>query len=171
VKHPSNTTPKTAGPTQEIERHQSQTRPLTASGPPTPSQPNIFDITTIPGLSFVAEATHLKSALIQQFNLQVEHSSALASSPSATSATSASITGIDQQHQSTQAIQRHHQSWWISASPRCDFRDPVSNTVNLEGVSYVASEGISNYNGLQTSFQRRFSKGSHSMPTTPGPRR
>ena len=34
---------------------------------------------------------------------------------------------------------------------------------NLGGVSYIASEGISNYNGLQISFQ-------HSMRTTPGPR-
>jgi hypothetical protein len=27
---------------------------------------------------------------------------------------------------------------------------------NLAGVSFIQSEGISNYNGLQTSFQRRF---------------
>jgi hypothetical protein len=30
---------------------------------------------------------------------------------------------------------------------------------NLAGVSYLVSEGVSNYNGLQTSFQRRFVKG------------
>jgi hypothetical protein len=41
-------------------------------GLPAPSAPNISNLANIPALSFVAEAPKFKSALIQQFNLQVE---------------------------------------------------------------------------------------------------
>ena len=37
-----------------------------------PSAAQLADLSTIPGLGFVAEATNFRSALIQQFNLQVE---------------------------------------------------------------------------------------------------
>ena len=40
--------------------------------PAAPSAAQLANLSTIPGLSFVAEATNFKSALIQQFNLQVE---------------------------------------------------------------------------------------------------
>jgi hypothetical protein len=133
---------------------------LTASGLPTPSQPNISDITTIPGLSFVAEATHFKSALIQQFNLQVEQQLGY-------NVFTIGYVGNIGQHlpESINNINQPEPFNAItnpggSARPLdAIFRDPVSNTVNLGGVSYIASEGISNYNSLQTSFQRRFSKG------------
>ena len=39
---------------------------------PVPSAPNISNLANIPALSFVAEAPKFRSALIQQFNMQVE---------------------------------------------------------------------------------------------------
>ena len=54
--------------TQGAPGNLSQGIPVPA--PPTPAQ--IANLASIPGLGFVAEATHFKSALIQQFNIQVE---------------------------------------------------------------------------------------------------
>ena len=124
-----------------------------SQGLPTPIAPNVTNLATIPGLGFVAEATHFKSAIIQQFNLQIEQQFG------ANVFTIGYVGNIGQ----------HLPESINNINQPAPF-NPVSNPVgsarplkaplpNLGDVSYIASEGISNYNALQTSFQRRFTRG------------
>jgi len=129
-------------------------------GLPTPVAPNVSDITAIAGLAFVAEAPKFRSALIQQFNLQVEQQ------VGANVLTIGYIGNIGQHL--PESINNINQPAPFnpitnpagSARPLDGiFANPITGTSNLSGVSYIQSEGISNYNALQTSFQRRFTKG------------
>ncbi|MBB5327759.1 TonB-dependent receptor [Tunturiibacter gelidoferens] len=129
--------------------------------PPTPAQ--LSNLATIPGLAFVAEATHFKSALIQQFNLQVEQQFG------ANVFTIGYIGNIGQHL--PESINNINQPAPFNpiTNPTAAARpldhifnpnlDPLHPSSNLGNISYIASEGISNYNSLQTSFQRRFTEG------------
>jgi hypothetical protein len=129
------------------------------TGLPTPSAPNINDLAGITGLGFVAEATHFKSALIQQFNLQVEQQFGA-------NVFTLGYVGNIGQHL-PESINNINQPLPFNplaplgsaANPTGGAHQLQTQLPNLSGVSYLASEGISNYNGLQTSFQRRFTKG------------
>jgi hypothetical protein len=129
-------------------------------GLPTPVAPDVSDITTIPGLGFVAEAPKFRSALIQQFNIQVEEQFG-------PNVLTIGYIGNIGQHL-PESINNINQPAPFdpitnpaAAARPLDaiFRNPVTGTVNLGNMSYIQSEGVSNYNGLQTSFQRRFTKG------------
>jgi hypothetical protein len=118
--------------------------------PPTTPQP-VPALNTITGLSFVADATNFKSALIQQFNLQVEQQVGA-------NVFTIGYVGLIGQHLPESISD-------INQPPPFDpFTNPTGRPLsallpNLSGVSYLATEGISNYSALQTSFQRRFTKG------------
>jgi hypothetical protein len=120
--------------------------------PPTTPQA-VPALSTITGLSFVAEAPNFKTALIQQFNLQLEQQFGA-------NVFTIGYVGNIGQHL-PESIDNINQP-----KPFNPITDPAGsarplNAVlpNLSGVSYIQSEGISNYNGLQTSFQRRFTHG------------
>jgi hypothetical protein len=119
--------------------------------PPTAAQ--IANLATIPGLGFVAEATHFKSALIQQFNLQVEQQFGA-------NVFALGYVGNIGQHL-PESINNINQPKPFNpiTNPAGSARPLNALLPNLGGVSYIQSEGISNYNGLQASFQRRFTKG------------
>jgi hypothetical protein len=129
-------------------------------GLPTPTAPNISDITTITGLSFIAEAPNFKTAMIQQFNLQLEQQF------NANVLTIGYVGSIGQHL--PESIDNINQPAPFnpftnpagSARPLDGiFANPTTGQSNLSGVAYIQSEGVSNYNALQTSFQRRFTKG------------
>jgi hypothetical protein len=131
-----------------------------SEGLPTPVPPNVADITTIGGLGFVAEAPKFRSALIQQFNLQVEQQIG-------PNVFTLGYIGNIGQHL-PESINNINQP--APFNPITDpagsarpldpiFANPTTGVSNLTGVSYIQSEGVSNYNGLQVAFQRRFTKG------------
>jgi hypothetical protein len=129
--------------------------------PPTaPTAAQIADLPTIPGLGFVAEATNFRSALIQQFNLQVEQQFG------ANVFTIGYVGNIGQHlpesiNNINQPLPFNVITDPAGAARPLDalFTPPGATSSNLGGVSYLATEGVSNYNSLQTSFQRRFTKG------------
>jgi len=121
--------------------------------PSAPSAAQLADLSNISGLSFVAEQTNFKNALIQQFNLQVEQQVGA-------NVFIIGYVGNIGQHL-PESINNINQPLPFNpitnagASAR-----PLSGPLqNLSGISYLATEGVSNYNGLQASFQRRFTKG------------
>ncbi len=112
-------------------------------GIPTPSPQNLNS----PGLSFTAEDPRFRSAMIQQFNLQMEQQFG------ANVLTIGYVGNIGSRL--PQTLQDINNPLPGPPSPR-----PLSGVLpNLSGVSWLQSEGISNYNALQTSVQRRFSHG------------
>lgn len=122
-------------------------------GLPAPSAPNISNLANIPALSFVAEAPKFRSALIQQFNLQIEKQFG------ANVATIGYVANLGQHL--PESINNINQPAPFNPiiNPSDSARPLNSQLPNLAGVSYIQSEGISNYNSLQTSFQRRLTKG------------
>jgi hypothetical protein len=128
--------------------------------PSAPTSAQLANLSTIPGLGFVAEATNFKSALIQQFNLQVEEQVGA-------NVFILGYVGNIGQHL-PESINNINQPLPYSPflNPNGKYR-PLDATFgngnpansNLGGISYLATEGVSNYNALQASFQRRFTKG------------
>jgi hypothetical protein len=121
--------------------------------PAAPSAAQIADLSTIPGLGFVAEATHFKSALIQQFNVQVEQQVGA-------NVFIIGYVGNIGQHL-PESIDNINQPlpFNVVTDPSAAARPLAALLPNLSGVSYLNTGGISNYSALQTSFQRRFTKG------------
>jgi hypothetical protein len=128
--------------------------------PAPPSAAQLANLSTIPGLSFVAEATNFKPALIQQFNLQLEQQFGA-------NVFIIGYVGNIGQHL-PESIDNINQPLPFNpiTNPNGKYRpldaafgngNPANS--NLSGISYLATEGVSNYNALQTSFQRRFVKG------------
>ncbi len=121
--------------------------------PSAPTAAQIANLSTIPGLGFVAEATNFKSALIQQFNLQVEQQFGA-------NVFTIGYVGNIGQHL-PESIDNINQP--LPFNPFLNSAGsarPLNGQLpNLSGVSYLATEGVSNYSALQTSFQRRFTKG------------
>ena len=121
--------------------------------PAPPSAAQLADLSTIPGLGFVAEATNFKSALIQQFNLQVERQFGA-------NVLTIGYVGNIAQHL-PESINNINQPLPFNPITNSGGATRPLGTLlkNLSGVSYLATEGISNYSALQTSIQRRFTKG------------
>jgi hypothetical protein len=121
--------------------------------PSAPTAAQLANLSTINGLSFVAEATNFKNALIQQFNLQAEQQFGA-------NVFIIGYVGNIGQHL-PESINNINQP--LPYNPITDpagAARPLSGPLpNLGGVSYLNTGGVSNYNGLQTSFQRRFTKG------------
>jgi len=130
--------------------------------PPTTPQA-VPQLTTVTGLSFVAEAPNFKTALIQQFNLQLEQQ------VGANVFTIGYVGNIGQHlPESIDDINQPSPFNPLSAefapgtstyNPAYGQKQLATQLGNAGGISYIQSEGISNYNALQTSFQRRFTHG------------
>ncbi len=121
-------------------------------GLPLPVAPNVSNLAAVQSLSFTAETPNLRSALIQQFNLQVERQFG----PNVLTIGYVGNTG---QHL-PETINDINVPKPFNPTAGGSSARPLSGTLpNLSGVGWLASQGISNYNALQTSFQRRFSKG------------
>ena len=107
------------------------------------------------GLSFIAEDPNFRSALIQQFNLQVEQQFGA-------NVFTIGYVGNIGQHL-PQVINDINvplpANTTVPATAYLAARPLSAALPNLGGVGWLQSEGISNYNALQTSIQRRFSKG------------
>jgi hypothetical protein len=129
--------------------------------PAPPSAAQLANLASIPGLGFVAEATNFKSALIQQFNVQVEQQIGA-------NVFILGYVGNIGQHL-PESINNINQALpYNGFAPLGSPTNPVGgarpltvdgNLPNAGGISYLATEGVSNYNALQASFQRRFTKG------------
>ena len=122
--------------------------PAPATTPqPVPNLPSII------GLAFYSEAPNFKNALIQQFNLQLEQQYG------ANVFTIGYVGNIGQHLPESIDNINQPKPFNPITNPGGAAR-PLSGVLPLlGGVSYIQSEGISNYNGLQTSFQRRFTRG------------
>ncbi len=152
-------------------------------GAPIPTQPNITNLQTLNPLSFGAESLNFKSGVINQFNLQLEQqfgnnvltigyvgnlgrhlpeviNNINQPAPYSTNPNSSLYFAAfpdpanRQKYNHTTGIQTAGGS--ATGPYRLDAQFPGAN---LNGVGLVSSEGISNYNALQASFQRRFTKG------------
>jgi hypothetical protein len=122
------------------------------SGLPTPAPQTIAS----PGLEFVAEDPNFKPALIQQFNLQVEQQFG----PNVL--TVGYVGNIGQHLAETINDINVPTPAAVLASKATGYNAPrplATLLPNVSTINWLQSEGISNYNGLQTSFQRRFAKG------------
>ncbi|MDQ2833984.1 MAG: TonB-dependent receptor [Acidobacteriota bacterium] len=119
----------------------------------------LADLSTLPGLGFVAEAPHFKNAMIQQFNLQIEQQFG-------SNVFTIGYVGNLGEHL-PESINNINQPLpynplaplGSAQNPNNGARTTATLLPNLGGFSYIDSGGISKYSGLQTSFQRRFSKG------------
>jgi hypothetical protein len=124
------------------------------AGLPTPT-PQTVNSTA---LSFVAEDPKFRDALIQQFNLQVEKQfgpNVLTIGYVGNIAQHLPETIADINVPTPAAVY----AGLHAATPYTAQRPLNALLPNLGGVGWMQSEGISNYNGLQTSFQRRFAAG------------
>src|SRR6202522_2735140 len=121
--------------------------------PSAPSAAQLANLSTINGLSFVAEATNFKNALIQQFNLQIEQQ------VGANVFTIGYVGNIGQHlPESISNINQPMPFNPITNPGGSAFR--LSGALpNLSGITYLATGGVSNYSALQTSVQRRVTKG------------
>ncbi|WP_433974359.1 TonB-dependent receptor domain-containing protein [Tunturiibacter lichenicola] len=152
---PAGQNPDCAGPLYNTNGNFSQGNPPPSA--PTPAQ--LADLSTISGLSFVAEAAHFKNAMIQQYNLQIEQQFG-------SNVFTIGYVGNVGQHlpesinNINQALPYNPLAQPGSAANPVSGARPLNGPLpNLGNVSYINSGGISNYNALQTSFQRRFTKG------------
>jgi Carboxypeptidase regulatory-like domain len=130
--------------------------------PSAPTTGQLANLSTIPGLSFVAEATNFKSALIQQFNLQFEQQVGanvfiVGYVGNIGQHLPESINNINQPLPFDPITNPHGSARPLDAAFIA--ANPGATSSNLGNISYLATGGISNYNGLQASFQRRFTKG------------
>ena len=102
-------------------------------------------------LSFVAEDPKFRSALIQQFNLQVEQQFG-------SNVFTIGYVGNIGQHL-PETINDINVPTPFNPATGSSARPLSTQLPNLGGVNWLQSEGVSRYNALQTSFQRRFSRG------------
>jgi Carboxypeptidase regulatory-like domain/TonB dependent receptor len=127
-------------------------------GLPLPAAPDISNLQTLTPLSFRSQNVDFKSGVIYQYNLQAERQFG------ATVATIGYVGNLGRHLPET--VNDMNQPAPYSTNPNSPFFGPGPRRLaaqfpngNLAGVGEVLSEGISNYNGLQTSLLRRFSKG------------
>jgi Carboxypeptidase regulatory-like domain len=140
-----------------------------SSGIPTPAPPTVgqlADLSTLPGVGFVAEATNFRSAIIQQFNLQVQQQVGA-------NVFTLGYVGLIGQHLPESINNINQDLPYNPLAPLGSPTNPVGGVRPLtpifghfgagtnapSGISYLATEGVSNYNALQASFQRRFTHG------------
>jgi hypothetical protein len=104
-------------------------------------------------LSFIAEDPRFRSALIQQYNLQVEQQFGA-------NVLTIGYVGNKGSHLPQTINDINVPLPGNSITGGASSARPLSGLLpNLSSVGWGVSEGISNYNALQMSFQRRFSKG------------
>jgi len=122
-------------------------------GLPLPATPNVSNLNNLPALSFVAEQSNFRSALIQQFNLQVEEQFG----PNVL--TVGYVGNLGQHLPETINDINQPAPFNPDTNPGGGARKLAAILPGAGDVDWLQSEGISNYNALQTSFQRRFVNG------------
>ena len=135
-------------------------------GLPTPAAPNVSNLQNLNPLSFNTESPNFKSGVIDQYNLQVERQFG-------SNVVTVGYVGNVGRHL-PQVVNDINQPAPYSTNPNSPLYQPGTAirpnsgprrldsqfpNGNLSGVGLVESEGISNYNGLQVSVQRRFTNG------------
>lgn len=106
-----------------------------------------------PSLSFIAEDPKFRSALIQQYNLQIEEQFGA-------NVLTVGYVGNKGSHLPQTINDINVPLPGNSITGGASSARPLSTLLpNLTSVGWGASEGISNYNALQIALQRRFSKG------------
>ncbi|HZB88364.1 MAG TPA: carboxypeptidase-like regulatory domain-containing protein [Terracidiphilus sp.] len=137
-------------------------------GLPLPTVPDVSNLQTLNPLSFNTESSNFKSGAIDQYNLQVEQQFGA-------NVLSVGYVG-NVAHHLPQVINDINQPSPYSTNPNNANYNPGPGpgpransgprqldsqfpNLNLSGVGLVESEGVSNYNGLQVSYQRRLSQG------------
>src|SRR5579863_547478 len=135
-------------------------------GLPKPAAPNVSNLQNLNPLSFNTESPNFKSGVIDQYNLQVERQFG------SNVVTVGYVGNVGRQL--PQVVNDINQPAPYSTNPNSPLYQPGTAirpnsgprrldtqfpNGNLSGVGLVESEGISNYNGLQVSVQRRFTKG------------
>ena len=144
---PSGQNPACGGPS-------APTAPATFdAGLPLPVAPNVTNLSAIQSLSFTAETPNFRSALIQQFNLQVEQqfgNNVL---------TIGYVGNIGQHLPETINDINQPKPFDPDLNAKASARPLSVLLPQLSGVGLLQSEGVSNYHALQTSFQRRFTHG------------
>ena len=101
-----------------------------------------------PSLGLVAEDPNDKPALVQQYNFQVEQQFG------------ANVLTIGYVGNSGQHLPQIKTDINLPAPSYPQLPRPLNGVLpNVTQIGYIQSEGASNYNSLQTSFQRRLSKG------------
>lgn len=125
-------------------------------GLPLPVAPNVSYLPAVQNLSFIATRPNLRSARIEQFNFQVEQQFG------------ANVVTIGYVGNVGEHLPQVFNDVNVPRPFSTDINSPQYGTGArplsgvlplLSGVGEVGSEGYSNYNALQTSFQRRFTKG------------
>jgi len=113
-------------------------------GVPLPTPQTITSL----NLGFVAEDPKLRPALVQQYNLQAEKQ------------IGANVVTIGYVGNAGQHLPQTLNDINLPApNANGDNRPLHALLSNVNGVGYLVSEGVSNYNALQTSFQRRLARG------------
>jgi len=103
---------------------------------------------TSPALGFVAEDPKLRPALVQQYNMQVEKQ------------VGANVITVGYIGNAGQHLAQTVNDINLPTPNATNLPRPLNGLLpNVNGVGYLISQGVSNYNALQTSFQRRFSRG------------
>ena len=120
-------------------------------GLPVPTAPNVSNLSAVPSLSFIADDPNLRSALVQQFNLQVQQQFGA-------NVLTIGYVGNIGQHL-PQVFNDVNMPKPFNPATSTGARPLAVKLPTLSSVGIVATQGYSNYNGLQTSFQRRFTKG------------
>jgi hypothetical protein len=120
-----------------------------SAGLPLPQPQNINSNS----LSFNAEDTNFRSAMIQQYNLQVQQQFG------ANVLTVGYVGSVGRHMPQTVNDINQPLPGDSVANPALNRRPLQGILPNLGQVGYMLSEGTFNYNGLQTSYQRRFVKG------------
>lgn len=122
-------------------------------GLPLPTAPNVTNLNALSALSFTAEDPKFRSALIQQFNLQVEQQFG------ANVLTVGYVGNIGQHLPETINDINQPAPFNPDTNPGGSARRLNTVLPGLGGVGWMQSEGVSNYNALQMSYQRRFVHG------------
>ncbi len=120
-----------------------------AQGLPLPTQPDVSNLAAIPGLGFTAENPKLHQGVVYQYNLLFEKQFGQ-------NVLSMGYVGEKGDHQPEQINNINLPGPNTSHTPAY-----LLNSVlpNVSGVGWYDSEGVSNYNALQVSLQRRLSHG------------
>jgi len=123
------------------------------AGLPLPAATNVSNLAAVQSLSFTAESPKFRSAMIQQFNLQIEQQFGA-------NVLTIGYVGNIGQHLPETINDINQPKPFNPDTNSAGGARPLSTLLPyLAGVGWLQSEGISNYNALQTSFQRRFTKG------------
>ena len=122
-------------------------------GLPLPAAPNVSNLNNLSALSFTAEQSNFRSALIQQFNLQMEEQFG------ANVLTVGYVGNIGQHLPETIDDINQPAPFNPDTNPAGSARRLAGVLPGLGSVGWLQSEGVSNYNALQTSYQRRFVHG------------